>query len=112
MNLLNKSSMTGISPSPAGDVLSPPIQSRDAEIIQLTEIVRSQEIKIQALIQEVAYLRRMRYGAKSEAMSAEQRRLFADDIVQDVAAVEAELIVVFDYQSICSGQHARDFLHG
>lgn len=91
MNLLNKSSISGISPAPAGDTSPPPIQSREAEIIQLTEIVRSQEIKIQALIQEVAYLRRMRYGAKSESMSAEQRQLFEDDIVQDMAAVEAEL---------------------
>lgn len=83
--------MSGISPAPAGNVTPPPIQSRDAEIIQLTEIVRSQEIKIQALIREVAYLRRMRYGAKSEALSAEQRQLFEDDIVQDMSAVGAEL---------------------
>ena len=71
-----------------------PIQSRDAEIIQLTELINfqkltihSQDIKIQALVQEVAYLRRMRYGAKSEAMSAEQRQLFEDDVMQDVAAI-------------------------
>ena len=65
--------------------------SRDDEIFRLTELNRIQEIKIQALIQEVAYLRRMRYGAKSETMSAEQRSLFEDEVVQDVAAVEAEL---------------------
>ena len=73
-------------------------QSRDDEIARLTELVqslnstlRSQDIKIQALVQEVAYLRRMRYGVKNEAMSAEQRSLFEDDVVQDIAAVEAEL---------------------
>ncbi len=65
--------------------------SPDNEIARLTELNRTQEIKIQALIQEVAYLRRMRYGAKSETMSAEQRSLFEDDVIQDVAAVEAEL---------------------
>lgn len=71
---------------------------RDDEITRLTEVIssqnstiRSQDIKIQALIQEVAYLRRIRYGARSEAMSAEQRQLFEDDLVQDVAAVESEL---------------------
>lgn len=67
------------------------LPSRDDEIFRLTELNRIQEIKIQALIQEVAYLRRMRYGTKSETMSAEQRSLFEDDVVQDVAAVEAEL---------------------
>lgn len=79
-------------------VTSSPFQSRDDEIARLTEIInsqnltlRSQDIKIQALIQEVAYLRRIRYGVKSEAMSSEQRQLFEDDIVQDIAAVESEL---------------------
>ena len=73
-------------------------QSRDDEVARLTELVqslnstlRTQEIKIQALVQEVAYLRRIRYGVKNEAMSAEQRSLFEDDVVQDIAAVEAEL---------------------
>jgi hypothetical protein len=53
-------------------------QSRDDEVARLTELVqslnstlRTQEIKIQALVQEVAYLRRIRYGVKNEAMSAE-----------------------------------------
>jgi transposase len=66
-------------------------QSQDDEIARLTELLRTQEIKIQALVQEIAYLRRIRYGVKSEAMSAEQRSLFEDDVVQDIAAVEAEL---------------------
>ena len=67
----------------------------DAEIARLTELIRSQnstlksqEIKIQALIQEVAYLRRMRYGVKSETLSPEQRQLFEDDVIQDIAAVD------------------------
>jgi len=84
--------------APAGDVLLPQVSSRDAEIIRLTEIInsqsstiRTQDLKIQALVQEVAYLRRIRYGVKSEAMSPEQRQLFDEDIMQDIAAVEAEL---------------------
>jgi len=98
MNLLNKMPHSSACPAPAGEAAPPQIQPHDADIIRLTEVIHSQkltihsqDIKIQALVQEVAYLRRMRYGAKSEAMSAEQRQLFEDDIVQDVAAVEAEL---------------------
>lgn len=98
MNLLNKIAISSACSASTGEDSPPPIQSRDAEIIQLTEVInsqqltiRSQDIKIQALVQEVAYLRRIRFGAKSETMSAEQRQLFEDDIVQDVAAVEAEL---------------------
>jgi transposase-like protein len=33
----------------------------------------------------------IRYGVKSEAMSAEQRQMFDEDVVQDIAAVESEL---------------------
>ncbi|MDO8206963.1 MAG: hypothetical protein Q7T38_03965 [Gallionella sp.] len=33
----------------------------------------------------------MRYDVKSEALSSDQRQLFEDDIVQDIAAVKAEL---------------------
>jgi len=89
MNSLGKSAHSSTSSAPIGAAL--PTPSHDAEIARLTEINRTQEIKIQALIQEVAYLRRMRYGVKNEAMSAEQRQLFEDDVLQDVAAVEAEL---------------------
>jgi len=89
MNSLDKSDHSSLSSALFGE--ASPTPSRDAEITRLTEITRTQEIKIQALIQEIAYLRRMRYGAKTEAMNAEQRSLFEDDIVQDVAAMEAEL---------------------
>jgi len=98
MNLLDKTTHSSISKAAAREASPPSSQSRDDEIARLTELVhslnstlRSQDIKIQALAQEVAYLRRIRYGVKNEAMSPEQRSLFEDDVVQDIAAVEAEL---------------------
>ena len=91
MNSLDKTTHSIDLPLPAGETPAPQLQSRDDEIARLTEIIRSQDIKIQALVQEVAYLRRIRYGVKSEAMSAEQRQLFEDDLAQDIAAVESEL---------------------
>jgi len=92
MNSLGKTIHSSVSPASFGKASIPPqLPPRDDEIARLAGIIRSQDIKIQALIQEVAYLRRIRYGVKNEAMSAEQRQLFEDDIVQDVAAVESEL---------------------
>lgn len=98
MNSLNKTAVSTDLPARAGEALPPQTPSRDAEIIRLTEIINfqtstihSQDIKIQALVQEVAYLRRIRYGVKNEAMTAEQRSLFEEDMVQDIAAVESEL---------------------
>lgn len=49
------------------------------------------EVKNQKLAHELAYLKRMRYGIKSEALTDEQRNLFEDDADQDLAAVEAEI---------------------
>lgn len=47
--------------------------------------------KIQALTLELAHLRRMRFGVKSEVLSAEIRDLFQETLASDVAAAEAEL---------------------
>ena len=49
------------------------------------------EAKNQALTLELAYLRRIRYGAMSEALSKVQFSLFEEDWQTDVAAIEAEI---------------------
>ncbi len=49
------------------------------------------EIKIQKLTLELAYLKRIRFGVKNEALTAVQRSLFEEDTDQDLAAIEAEL---------------------
>src|SRR3972149_1179834 len=49
------------------------------------------QTKIQALVLELAHLRRMRFGAKSEAFSGEERDLFQETLAADLAAAEAEL---------------------
>ena len=74
MNSLDKIVHSNTASSSVDEAL--PTRIYDTEIARLTELIRSQDIKIQALVQEVAYLRRIRYGVKSEAMSAEQRSLF------------------------------------
>lgn len=47
--------------------------------------------KIQALVLELAHLRRMRFGVKSEALSATSRDLFEETLASDIAAAEAYL---------------------
>ena len=53
--------------------------------------LRAAQTQIQALTLEVAHLRRMRYGIRSEALTAEQRDLFQETFASDVAAAEAQL---------------------
>jgi transposase len=60
------------------------IARRDTEL-------HAAKTKIQALTLELAHLRRMRFGAKSEALGAEVRDLFQETLASDVAAAEAEL---------------------
>lgn len=47
--------------------------------------------KIQALTPELAHLRRIRFGARSETMSAEQRDVFQETLSSDLAAAQAEM---------------------
>ena len=49
------------------------------------------EAKNQALKLELAHLRRIRFGAKSEALSQPQFSLFEEDWQTDAAAIEAEI---------------------
>ena len=73
-------------------------QKEAAESIRLSEQIarrdtelHAAQTKIQALTLELAHLRRMRFGASSESLSAEQRDLFQETLASDVAAAEAEL---------------------
>ena len=53
--------------------------------------LRIAQTKIQALTLELAHLRRMRFGVRNEALTAEQRDLFQETWASDLAAAEAEL---------------------
>lgn len=53
--------------------------------------LRNAELKIQALVLELAQHKRLRFGRASEALSAEQRQLFEETGETDLGALEAEL---------------------
>ena len=58
--------------------------------------LQAKDLKIQALTLELAQLRRLRYGVKSEALSQVHQDLFEDTWNEDVAAVAAEVEQVTD----------------
>ena len=64
--------------------LAAQITCRDTEL-------HAAKTKIQALTLELAHQRRMRFGVRSEALSAEQRDLFQETLASDLAAAEAEM---------------------
>lgn len=53
--------------------------------------LRAAQTKIQALTLELAHLRRMRYGVRSETLHAEARDLFQETLEADIAAAQLEL---------------------
>ena len=73
---------------------------KDAETLQANHIdIQAKDLKIQALILELAHLRRIRYGVKSEALSTVQRDLFEEALGEDIAALEAVVEQAEDDQS-------------
>ncbi len=67
------------------------LQKLQQQVIAQGQHIHALELKNQKLVLELAHLKRLRFGTKSEAFSADQKRLFEDDVDQDLAAIEAEL---------------------
>lgn len=57
---------------------------------QAQQEIRAQELKIQALMMELAHLRRIRFGRKNESLSSHPS-LFEESVLVDIAAVNAEI---------------------
>jgi transposase len=62
---------------------------QEAETYEST--LQAKDLKIQALILELAHLRRLRYGVKNEALSGIQKDLFEETCDEDLGALEARI---------------------
>lgn len=67
------------------------LRQREQKLTQREQHIQSLELKNQKLVLELAQLKRLRFGKKSESLSVEQKPLFEDDLDQDLAAIAAEL---------------------
>jgi transposase len=72
------------------------LQTRELEVKQkLIERkdrdIAWRDVKLEKITFELARLKRWKYGAKSEAMDAEQRQMFQDTLLEDEADLEAQL---------------------
>ncbi|MHB8392328.1 MAG: IS66 family transposase, partial [Acidobacteriaceae bacterium] len=59
------------------------------QLAQRDSQLHTAKITIEALTLELAHLRRIRFGSKTEALSAQQRLLFDEAVAEDIAAIEA-----------------------
>ncbi len=67
------------------------LQAKTAEIERKDREIAWRDAKLEKLNVELARLKRWKFGAKTEAMTADQRRLFEDTLAEDEASLRAQL---------------------
>jgi transposase len=67
------------------------LQHKSREIERKDREIAWRDARLDKINFELARLKRWKFGARTEAMSAEQRALFADTLIEDEAALQAQL---------------------
>jgi transposase len=67
------------------------LQQKNREIERKDREIALREAKLEKVQFELARLKRWKFGAKTEAMSADQRRLFEETLAEDEAGLQAQL---------------------
>lgn len=67
------------------------LQQKDREIERKDREIALREAKLEKVQFELARLKRWKFGAKTEAMNADQRRLFEETLAEDEAGLQAQL---------------------
>jgi len=70
-----------------------------ADMARLEADLKLSKLKIETLVHELAVLKRLRFGARSEALSADMKDLFDETLAADVAACEARLDALREQQA-------------
>ena len=90
MNPLAKLDQLNLEPAAKTEVAAL-IQSLIDQAERDTKIIQAKDVKIAALTHELAYYKRIRFSAKSEALAPLQRDVFEETCNTDLAAIEAEV---------------------
>lgn len=67
------------------------LSAKDMELARRDREIQHKEARIERLTFELSRLKAWRYGARTEAMNAEQRRLFEETLAEDQASLEEQL---------------------
>jgi transposase len=67
------------------------MRQQENELEQRASEIKLKDAKIEKITFELAQLKAWKFGAKTEAMSAEQRRLFDETLAEDEASLQAQL---------------------
>ena len=70
------------------------LDERDQRIAAQAQTIKFKDAKLEKITFEPARLKAWRFGAKTEAMSAEQRQMFDEAMAEDQASLEAQLLAL------------------
>ena len=70
------------------------LDERDARIANQAQAIRLKDAKLEKITFELARLKAWRFGAKTEAMNAEQRQMFDETLAEDQASLQAQLLAL------------------
>lgn len=70
------------------------LDERDQRIAAQDRAIKFKDAKLEKITFELARLKAWRFGAKTEAMNAEQRQMFDEALAEDQASLEAQLLAL------------------
>ncbi len=91
MNLIAELAKLDLPPAVRAAILAQAHADLVVKTAAQAALIQAKSLLIEKLEFELSYLRRMQYGAKTEAMSAEQRSLFDEEFDVSAAAIEAQI---------------------
>ena len=70
------------------------LDERDKRIASQAQAIKFKDAKLEKITFELARLKAWRFGARTEAMNAEQRQMFDEAMAEDEASLEAQLLAL------------------
>ena len=94
MRTLQVQNLRGLSPdalAAAAELMLQHIAEQSKCIQSQAQAIKFKDAKIESITFELARLKAWKFGAKTEAMTAQQRVLFAETLAEDEASLQAQL---------------------
>ena len=107
MRTLQVQNLRGLSPdalAAAAELMLQHIAEQSKCIQSQAQAIKFKDAKIESITFELARLKAWKFGAKTEAMNAQQRALFEETCAADQASLEAQLAAL--QQSTAVGSNA------
>jgi hypothetical protein len=102
VNTLKADDLNGLSAAAVTEIataLIAQLAAKDEHIARRDREIKFKDAKLERITFELARLKAWKFGAKTEAMNAQQRQMFEDTLAEDQADLEAQLAALQEQQS-------------